>query len=216
MKLNRNHIRTSTMLVVLSVALIQAFFGNSTARGSAELPKKVSNVYQNQNHHIYLPVVMNNFLTEVDIPPCRWHHNIGSYTWISYKWGRNLWKPGVWRSAFEAAISDWNGVSTKIYFYSSSSGPTTFNTYSADDGYGGYAQPFCSGTTTVKYEVWGNSYYSHTTNEYHAYAGHETGHGQSIGHLSGSMIALMGFNPDPNIYYTPQQPDIDLVDQIYP
>jgi hypothetical protein len=63
----------------------------------------------------------------------------------------------------------------------------------------------------------GNTFYGETTNGYHAYAGHETGHGQSIGHIANSgLIALMGYNPDIEVYFMPQPSDIDFVNQIYP
>lgn len=169
-----------------------------------------------QNHMIYLPVVINP-VPEVDIPPCRWPHNVGNYTSISYKWGNNLQNPGtLWRNSFESAISDWSGVPTKLYFYYSNSGSTVFNTYSMQDGKGGYAAITCNGSTTTGVNVFGNVYYDTGNNNIrHAYAGHETGHAQSIGHISSSEIALMGYNPDPSIYFTPQQIDIALVNQIY-
>jgi hypothetical protein len=63
----------------------------------------------------------------------------------------------------------------------------------------------------------GNIFYDHTTNGFRAYAGHETGHGQSIGHVADTgVIALMGTNPDVETYFTPQPVDIDFVNQIYP
>lgn len=70
---------------------------------------------------------------------------------------------------------------------------------------------------TTRYDVFGNSYYTKTINGYHATAGHETGHSQSIGHYSDpTVIALMGNNPDIEIYFTPQQADITFVNLVYP
>jgi hypothetical protein len=169
-----------------------------------------------QDHRIYLPLVIK-FVPEVDIPPCRWPHTAGTYTGIAYKWGDRLQTPGtLWRNAFEAAISDWSGSPTKLYFYYSSNGSTIFNTYYADDNYGGYAAITCSGSATVGVDVFGNVFNDPGDDDIrHAYAGHETGHSQSIGHISSDEIALMGYNPDPSVYFTPQQIDIALVNQIY-
>ena len=94
---------------------------------------------------------------------------------------------------------------------------TVFDTYAASDGTGGYAQPYCYGSITTGYDVYGNTYYSRTINGAHAFAGHETGHGQSIGHISNTdIISLMGYNPDIEVYFTPQPPDVNFVNVIYP
>lgn len=170
----------------------------------------------NQEYRIYLPIVFKSVI-EIDIPPCRWPDVVGSYTGIAYKWDDRLQTPGsLWRNAFEAAISDWSSAPTKLYFYSSSNGSTVFNTYNIQDGRGGYTIITCIGSETVGVNVFGNVYYDPgNDNIRHAYAGHETGHAQSIGHISSNEISLMGYNPDPNMYYMPQQIDVALVNQIY-
>jgi hypothetical protein len=80
------------------------------------------------------------------------------------------------------------------------------------------ATPYCNGAETSSYLIEGNSFYTYfSSNQYHAYAGHETGHGLSLGGIANQgLIALMGYNPDGNIYFTPQPPDIVFVNQIYP
>jgi hypothetical protein len=84
------------------------------------------------------------------------------------------------------------------------------------DGRVGYASIACSGSTTVGVNVFGNVYYDPGNNNMrHAYAGNETGHAQSIGHIACCEIALLGNNPDPSIYFTPQQIDIALINQVY-
>lgn len=89
--------------------------------------------------------------------------------------------------------------------------------YFAQVTYGGKATPYCNGAVTSMYLIEGNTFYDHTANGYNAYAGHETGHGQSIGHIDDTgIIALMGNNPDIEIFFKPQFPDIDFVNQIYP
>jgi hypothetical protein len=171
---------------------------------------------QNQDPKIYLPIVFNKYPFELDAPPCRWNN----YS-IAYKWGSNLQTPGSsWRTAFESAVVDWNVIPTKFYFYYSASGNITMDTYYDQfDGLGGKTIINCDMNTkvTIACDVLGNIYYSHTVNVYHSLAGHETGHSQSIGHVADqSVIALMGHNPNPEIYYTPQQADIDFVNTIYP
>ena len=43
------------------------------------------------------------------------------------------------------------------------------------------------------------------------------GHGLGLGHITEDEgIALMGYNPDRNIYYVPQSLDIGLMSQVYP
>lgn len=158
-------------------------------------------------------------VSEVDQPGCRWSHVYGSSstTWVSYQWGDRLQSAGTWwRTAFEASISDWNGTPTRMRLYEESYGAIYLNTYYADDNLSGYAQPYCSGSTTYAYDVLANSENTHyTANVRRSVTGHELGHGLSLGHISDSGIALLGNNPDPNLYYTPRQLDIDLVNQVY-
>ena len=170
-------------------------------------------INQPGQYKYFMSTVIQQVAIEKDAPPCRWN----TYS-LSYQWGGNLQTPGsLWRNAFSAAVVDWSIAPIKFYFYNSSSGVVILNAYYLQDNYSGYAQPYCNGTITTKYEIFGNSFYSNTTNGYHAIAGHETGHGLSIGHHNDSaVIALMGNNPNPQVYYTPQQADIDLVNYIYP
>lgn len=175
---------------------------------------------QLQNVKVFIPVVMKEPLVieEISLPGCRWSRTPGGFIAISYKWGDRLQVPGSsWRSAFEAAANDWTSLSTKAYFYYSPSSLNIFNTYNADDGNGGYAVGYCYGTETSHYEMLGNSYYNRTTNQYRAYANHEVGHGQSIGHIANpGLISIMGYNPDPDTFYRPQYSDVVFVNQIYP
>jgi hypothetical protein len=176
------------------------------------------------NYYIYLPLVMKPPVppvAEYDIPPCRWPHTAGDYLGIAYNWGDRLQTPGtLWRIAFEAAVSDWTNVPTKVYFSQNASGTVILNTEDIPLNQGaGDSQPLCQGTTTVGYSVWGNieaDIAGQTDNQRHAEAGHETGHSQSLGHIPGPDIALLGYNPDNNVYFVPQQRDIDLVKQVYP
>lgn len=175
---------------------------------------------QVQNVKVFIPVLMSEPLVieEENPPGCRWSRTPGGFIAISYKWGDRLQVPGTsWRTAFEAAAYDWTSLSTKVYFYYSSSSLNVFNTYSADDGNGGQAFGYCSGTVTSHYEMLGNVYYSQTTNQYRAYSNHEAGHGQSIDHIANpGLISIMGYNPDPDIFYRPQSADVVFVKQVYP
>lgn len=155
-------------------------------------------------------------VTEEWTPPCRWDPP-GYYVLIHYKWGDNLQYPGsAWRNAFEAAIADWQSH-TKAAFYYTSSGSVTFNTYWADDGAGGHCHMYCNGSVMTGALAEGNLYPVMTQNQRQAYGAHETGHTLGLGHLSqGDGIAIMGYNPDGNVYYTVRQPDIDYINQVYP
>lgn len=158
-----------------------------------------------------LPVLA---VAEYDIPPCRWPHTTGTNTYITYQFGSNLQVPGSqWRNAFENATSEWNAAGVTMKYFSGG-GQQTFNTY--DDPYGddGYSQPYCSGSATSRYESYGNVGRSQADYQAYAIASHEAGHGFSLGHINDSRIALMGYNP--NQTSTPQDPDRELVRQVYP
>jgi hypothetical protein len=197
--------------IVISAMLIIGLTCNNCEIGSA------NNTLQ-QDHFSYLSLVMRA-VPEIDIPPCRWPHTIGSFTAINYQWGSNLQNPGtLWRTAFESAIVDWNWsyASIKLYFVYSTTGSIIFDTYTLQDNLGGYAAIACSGSTTTGVGVYGNILYdTGNNNARHSTAGHETGHSLSIGHIPGNIIALMGYNPDPTIYFAPQPIDAALVNQIY-
>jgi len=128
--------------------------------------------------------------------------------------------PGTpWRVAYEATISDWHWASTYIYFSYSSTGPVKFDIYyDPNDDDAGHAAITCYGSTTTKVDVSSNTFHDPGSNNIRrAYAGHETGHSQSINHIAQEEgIVLMGFNPNPGIYYIPQLTDTSLVNQVYP
>lgn len=167
---------------------------------------------------LVLPAVSVLAVNEDTSPICgRWPHGGGSYTAIAYQWGDRLQQPGTqWRDAFTQSIGDWNAAPIKMYYAGGGAGPNTFNTYSAQDGRGGVTYTYCNGSAITSADVLGNVFYDQTDNARRAYAGHEAGHGLGVGHITDPGIALMGNNPDPNTYYTPQSLDIDLFNQDYP
>lgn len=162
-------------------------------------------------------------VSEYDVPSCRWGKSPGQIRYLSYKWGPILapYPNAFWRIAFQSSISDWNSTSTPFWLYetSSSSASLDLDIYYQVGGNAGYAQPTCSGSTTTHYIVRGNSYYYTGSSNYNlrrSLTGHELGHSHSVGHISSSQIALLGYNPDPNVYYTPQSLDVQLIQQVYP
>lgn len=158
-------------------------------------------------------------VSEGDPLPCgRWPYASGGTFVVSYAWGNRLQDPGTsWRSAFEAAVNDWNAVSGYIK-YGAGGGRAAFNTYSAQDGRAGVTNWTCQSGQMTYAEVLGNVAYAQSGNTYHAIAGHEAGHGLALGHITDPppTISLMGYNPDANLYYTPQPPDVQLLNQVYP
>lgn len=195
-------------LLTLAIQKVSASFGIETTK---------TYKHEQQNFTVYLPLVYKS-VPETDSPQCRWNHTPGEWTSIFYKWGSNLQLPGsLYRNAFEASIADWSYLPTKIFFYFSSDGTTIIDTYSMQDNQSGYANITCIGSKTKNIKVYGNLFYEpFNDNIRRAYTGHEIGHAQSIGHILSDEISLMGHNPDPNIYFTPQQIDIDLIVHIYP
>lgn len=187
-----------------------------------------------QSSNGYMPAVKARIITETQFPICRWLHTSGTIDYRYYKWGSNLQTPGtLYRMAFESSIADWNAVSTKIRFAYSASGNIILNTYTADDGRNGHADPYCSILLiTSGYNVWANTKFENTSptaNMRRFLTGHELGHSIGIGHIgvgnepypdktiSKDFISLMGYyNPDWNVYYSPQSVDIDFVNQFYP
>lgn len=166
--------------------------------------------------------LLSRWVVETDAPGCRWPHALGTVTVVSFSWGTSLQTPGLpWRIAFESAVADWNSSPTKMLFIYSPDGAVRFNTYSAQDGLGGISYPYCgSANNTFGYSVWGNLYYdslySYSTATRLSTTSHEAGHSLSLGHISDVKIALLGYNPDTNIYYRPQPLDVILTNQVYP
>lgn len=179
------------------------------------------------NYCIYLPIVSKE-VPEIDVPSCRWPHNSGQNLYISYKWGDRLQSPStLWCNAFEDGIPEWHNAPTLTRFYYTIWSDNEINTYvQAGDGRRGYTVISCLGSETIEVEILGNIYYDqqagwYTVNQRRGIATHEVGHGQSIGHIPNyyPYTALMYKGEVPLSFwsttYTPQSPDIMLVNQVY-
>ncbi len=138
-------------------------------------------------------------------PACRWPYTQGNKKTLYYKWGN--WVDYDWKAAYNIDVVDWNGATNRVGFVYSTSATNTFNMYYSIDNRGGYAVWYCSGTTMTRSDAWINDKYDPGNNNIRrAKVGHEVGHVTSLGH-SNVTPALMGGNPDPNVYYIPQQDD---------
>jgi hypothetical protein len=147
-------------------------------------------------------------------PPCRWPYTVGVKKTLYYKWGNFV--DDDWKAAYNISAVDWTGATNRVGFGYSTSATNTFNMYYSIDGRGGYAVWNCSGTTMTRSDAWVNDYYDTGNNNIRrSTTGHEMGHVASLGH-SNVTPALMGGNPDPNIYYVPQQDDKNGVYDRFP
>ncbi len=203
------HIIVSLTLGILCIAAKELQFPSS----ARSFP-----LSQGSTNQIYLPLVVRS-IREIDVA-CRWSHQPAITTYVTYKWGDRLQTPGtLYRNAFQSSITDWNSISTKMRLSYSSSGNVSFNTYSSQDGRAGVTYSYCDGQLLTSAEVLANIYYDsgRTNNSRRSITGHEMGHGLGLGHIpEDEGIALMGYNPDRNIYYVPQSLDIGLMNQVYP
>ncbi|NLF66948.1 MAG: hypothetical protein GX579_20360 [Chloroflexi bacterium] len=157
-------------------------------------------------------------VSEYDAPSCRWYHAPGYTTSISYTWGPNVYPGALFRAELEQAVADWNSTGVNFWFYEDgSSGEVFIDSYYDPYGQGGFALPYCSFSTTVGYDVYLNRAGAPSNSKIRrAESNHEIGHAHGVGHISGMEPAILGYNPDPTIYYVPQSPDIQLVNERYP
>ena len=119
---------------------------------------------------------------------------------------------------FTSSLSDWNFVASKIEYSWDSSGTVIINVDydDSENAPAGWTYWTFSSGTLIDAEVYMNTlitYYS--ANGKRSVACHELGHGLSLGHILTPDIALMGFNPNIDVYYLPQPIDISLVNGIY-
>lgn len=144
---------------------------------------------------------------------------------LGYSWyGQELSGPNnPYRQSLVRSINRWNSSLIPFYFSENSSGQIILTTYSLNDGYGGITEGSCS-TTSPSYRVQArvriNTFqgtYSYSQNQIDANSAHELGHSMSIGHIATTTEpTILEYNPNTNLYYSPQRIDIALINQVYP
>lgn len=136
---------------------------------------------------------------------------------VTYKWGSNLGTSSVIRTAYQQALTDWNGAQMRIKFTESSSSSNELNSYyvSSSSAYG-YNDLYGTGTTYTKFMAFVNAGNSNITKTYVArsVAGHELGHAMSLDE-GNVLVSLMNQNRNRESIYTPKQDDLDGVNEQY-
>lgn len=145
--------------------------------------------------------------------PCQWFNSGGGVT-IRYDWGSNLQGPSLIRSAFQAGVGNWNAANTPVNLSENSTEQALLNSDYVPGGAAGWTDwNYCGTNRIYTFAFMNSSGFNSSAAE--ATAGHELGHVIGLGH-SFANPALMGVNPDPTIFFKPQQDDIDGVIAIYP
>jgi hypothetical protein len=159
---------------------------------------------------------------EKDMIECRWSPP-NPTTYVKYKWGYALLNDPdsqLWLNAYTSASGLWNAGLDHIYYIHNESNPNVqFDTYRDSGGSSGhtdwtYTFPCTQTYADTLVNVY-NDYGSDNARIRHVI--HEVGHGLLLGHIvDGTVISVMGYNPDSSIYYYPQTTDYLLGNSIYP
>jgi hypothetical protein len=173
------------------------------------------------------------YVTEMDWPLFypRWEDPLGPRT-LYYRWlDGEIPQGSDWRTAFESAVSDWNGAeydhvgyggaAFQLVFNNVDVGVIKFGTYSyADQNQWGYTActPPPSLYTTVCISE-GNLYPQLWASQRRGAANHELLHGLTVGHVGDIVTAILRpgigeINRD--VFYVPQNDDVFLVHQTTP
>lgn len=148
----------------------------------------------------------------------RWRYSGGNMT-VTYAWGASMPFSSDWKTAFNAAASDWSAAPTNVdYAYYSASG----NKLGIVDKPGGSAGYFWGATDAYGYltsfSAAGNINQAvtgtYTSTMKRSTAGHELGHGLGLGEEN-LRAALMNQNRNRSTVYKPQQDDTDGVNFLY-
>lgn len=154
--------------------------------------------------------------------PCPWTNTTPLN--IYFEWGPNLiGNPSyTWRLRFSDSVGDWNSQGTKPLVQWSSGAANRLDSYTAADGYYGYASIACTGPfwdrKMSSFDAYANSYRGHEYNWddffMRSITGHELGHGLGLGHST--EYSIMNTSRDRYTLYTPQQDDRNGLNAIYP
>ncbi|NMB65092.1 hypothetical protein [Pelotomaculum propionicicum] len=138
---------------------------------------------------------------------------------VAYKWG-GTWEP--YQSAFETALSDWNGAQSDFQWGYSDSTPSGCSDnrmggvyYLENANEAGRCQMAYTTSSYVRAWCEINQFVceSKTDTYRRSVANHEVGHAMSLAHNSGNVI--MNPNRDKNFIFVPQSLDISAVCQVY-
>jgi len=156
-------------------------------------------------------------VTEYDTPSCRWARQPDGTLSVSWNYGTYIQSYPAWKTAFQQSAADWDNALTKLRLYYTSDAFITCNAYYEQSSAAGRGWvSCCSGSACAGYaEANVYSTGSYTTNMRRSLSGHELGHALALGHIYEGP-SLMGSNPDPETYYTPQSLDVQFFNQVYP
>jgi hypothetical protein len=150
--------------------------------------------------------------------PCTWPHTTGQSVYLWYQWGGQIdaaAPDGIsWRQAFVTGANNWTYSATLVYVQAGGAN-YTFDTYSAPNGtYGTTNTVWNTQTATCTYvQSSGNRGHQMTQYEAGDTAGHEIGHGLTLGEsLDASALMYSAYN---GVMY-PQADDINGVNAMYP
>ncbi len=148
----------------------------------------------------------------------KWAGSIYPIT-VTYKWGDRLTQPGVIKNGYIYALSDWNSMQMRINFSESSSSSNVLNSYTVTSSseYGYCNSSYNTSTNTYNYFLafvnTGNTHISES-NVARSVAGHELGHGISLG--EGNVAdTLMDQGRDRTVTYRPTRDELDGINTIY-
>ena len=164
---------------------------------------------------------------ETDVPPCRWSGASSSGTTKELQYVIDGSVPSGWHFGVAVIKSDWNNTSVPFNFTNIASGlpgwkmklqagyygqNTNSNTWYSCAGGNVHDNPVISINRSL-------SAVESNYNYRRGHIGHEFGHSMVFGHISTAgqpLTTLMGYNPDPYQYVTPQSGDQQTIRSAYP
>jgi hypothetical protein len=133
--------------------------------------------------------------------------------YIYWRWGGSI--TSAHKSAFQQALTDWNGVqSVRRFVGGTSTAPGAIDTYTAKDGNYGLSTWYYDGSGCITSWVSKlNNYYYGNFTENRSTANHELGHILGLEHTNNPAIMKIGRNR--LSIYVPQTDDINGVNALY-